>query len=337
MKIEDLSHGNRRGVKGRTGKSSTPKGKAKAGKVRRHYSARQLVDLLLTKHSDAVAVPECKIGPSYAGAGQSTRRFDVWVMVKSWASPRFIGYEIKVTRSDFLRDEKWREYLPFCSEFSFVCPPGVIEKEEVPEEAGLIVCTSNATRLYTKKKAPHRVIEIPESVIRYVLMSRARIVRDYWRPDNVEKWKKWLREKDEKKKLGEASSFKLRKLVDERIAEAEAEVKKMKREVEKFAEVKRWAKRNDVHLGSTWNLTTTLNRRLEEAERGFTGQTVSSIREAIEALERVRRIIRGEEGPRERRDMGRLRMKDGEERPEVELGRTVNVPTVRVEEKRKSS
>lgn len=54
-------------------------------------------------------------------------------------SKRWIrGFEIKVTRSDFLRDEKWYEYTQFCSSLSIVCPEGLIMKEEVPRPFGLL-------------------------------------------------------------------------------------------------------------------------------------------------------------------------------------------------------
>jgi hypothetical protein len=48
------------------------------------------------------------------------------------------GYEIKVSRSDFLADKKWREYLKYCRVFYFVAPAGIIKPSELPPEIGLI-------------------------------------------------------------------------------------------------------------------------------------------------------------------------------------------------------
>lgn len=48
------------------------------------------------------------------------------------------GYEIKVSRQDFLTDKKWQEYLPYCNQFYFVVPKGLILPEELPPEIGLI-------------------------------------------------------------------------------------------------------------------------------------------------------------------------------------------------------
>ena len=52
--------------------------------------------------------------------------------------------------------DKWRGYLPYCNQFYFVTPPGLVDPGEVGSDAGLIVCSKNATRLYTKRKAPTR-------------------------------------------------------------------------------------------------------------------------------------------------------------------------------------
>lgn len=48
------------------------------------------------------------------------------------------GFEIKLSRSDFLRDEKWQLYTEFCSSLSIVCPKGLIAKSEVSEPFGLL-------------------------------------------------------------------------------------------------------------------------------------------------------------------------------------------------------
>lgn len=52
------------------------------------------------------------------------------------------AYEIKHSRSDFLSDmkkpEKWKSYLEMAERLYYVCPNGLIKKEEVPAECGLI-------------------------------------------------------------------------------------------------------------------------------------------------------------------------------------------------------
>lgn len=65
-----------------------------------------------------------------------SRRIDAAIID---VSKRWIrGFEIKLTRADYLRDEKWQEYTEFCSSLSIVCPEGLIKKEEVPGPFGLL-------------------------------------------------------------------------------------------------------------------------------------------------------------------------------------------------------
>ncbi len=48
------------------------------------------------------------------------------------------GFEIKVSRSDWLRDEKWQTYTEFCSSLTLVCPDGLIARDEVQPPFGLL-------------------------------------------------------------------------------------------------------------------------------------------------------------------------------------------------------
>jgi hypothetical protein len=186
-------------------------------------SAGLLLNLLAVRHSKDVFVPECKDGPTWGG-GVEHVRLDAWAMPRSWVKPATTGYEIKVSRSDFLGDDKWQAYLPLCHKFYFVAPPGIIKPDEVSAEAGLIVTTRNATRLLTKKKAPLRDIQIPEELWRYVLMCRAKITNDrYVGATGVDRWREWLAEKDENKQIGYNVSRNLQRLVEERIEKVESD------------------------------------------------------------------------------------------------------------------
>jgi len=83
------------------------------------FTADQILNLLLIKHSKDVCVPECKGGPTWFGRHD---RMDLWTMARSWAHPRCCAYEIKVSRSDFVNDKKWMAYLEYCNELYFVAP-----------------------------------------------------------------------------------------------------------------------------------------------------------------------------------------------------------------------
>jgi len=108
---------------------------------------------------------------------------------------RLRGFEFKVSRADFLteiRTEKWKKYLSFCHTFSFVCPKGLINKNEVPKNAGLLwITTVNEHYGYTERKhdfpmgfwikRPRFLGEIPEDEFRkivLVLLGRVKYRKD---------------------------------------------------------------------------------------------------------------------------------------------------------------
>lgn len=205
---------------------------------RRQWDAGNVIKLLAERHKDDVFVPECKDGPSHG----SMVKMDAWAMAKSWARPHVFGYEVKVSRNDFIRDNKWPAYLPMCNSLYFVAPRDVIRLEECPEGCGLIWLPENGNRLTIKRKAPYREIVIPEEVYRYILMCRARIVgSDFsWRTteptreERLEKWRRWLEEHAESRELGHT----IRGKVALRCNEIMLENERLKAENATYSEVK---------------------------------------------------------------------------------------------------
>lgn len=151
-------------------------------------------------------------------------------MGKSWSKPKVTVYEIKVSRNDFLQDDKWRGYLPFGNEFYFVSPSNVIDKAELPDEAGLMVTSKNGTRLYTKKKAPFRDVTIPESVWRYLLMWRTRIDVDVLEESRLQYWQKFVENRQYTSELGLQVSKGLREIIKTEIAQVRHENNALKLE-----------------------------------------------------------------------------------------------------------
>jgi len=191
-----------------------------------------------------LSVAECKIGSSWFMNRCS--RFDMWVMARSWAHPRFIGCEIKVNRHDFLNDNKWRAYLPYCTEFYFVSPPDIIDPKEIPEQAGLMICTKNGKRLITKKKAPVREVEIPQSVLLYILMCRTRIVNQSGKRSKVELWTDRLKEMKGNKKLGHEVAYCIREQADRKIKDVLEENKKLREENKGLQKIKEYLDKKGV-------------------------------------------------------------------------------------------
>jgi len=222
-----------------------------------------ILELLAAKHAGDVFIPECKNGPTQYG---SHLRMDAWTMAKSWAHPRVRVYEIKVSRSDFLADTKWPGYLPYCNEFYFVCPAGLIDKTEVGEQAGLLCVSKTGTMLYTKKKAPYRDVEVPESLYRYLLMNRARIGREREltvNDDNAEYWQRWLEDKSSKMLIGRSASKELAARVANRIAEVEAENERLTEDMSKYAEVKKYLDSIGVDYLSGFDPVGGVRRKME--------------------------------------------------------------------------
>jgi hypothetical protein len=150
------------------------------------------------RHTNDFYMCEVKTGSTYYN---HIRIIDAIAIKKSWANPKVTAYEIKVSRQDFLRDNKAHEYLAYCNEFYFACPKDVIKENEVPEACGLIYVSDKGT-LKIVKKAHHRDIEIPEDLFIYIIMSRIESDRYPFHESKSHYWRDWLDNKIEDRKLG---------------------------------------------------------------------------------------------------------------------------------------
>lgn len=183
-------------------------------------TAEMIVKLLREKHSEDVFVTECKDGPTQSA---SHFRMDAWAMNRSWANPCVSAYEVKVSRADFLGDNKWRSYLPCCNQLSFVCPRGLIRIDELPAEVGLYYVASTGGRLTTQRKPVWRDVVIPDSVWRYILMCRATIKGEGASMSKADYWREWLAEKKEDRRLG----YECAKAIREHVSDVESENRKL--------------------------------------------------------------------------------------------------------------
>jgi hypothetical protein len=163
--------------------------------------------LLRERHAKDIYVDECHMAES------GSQRLDGWALLRTWSPLTTIGYEVKRSRSDFARDNKWPSYLKVCHLFFWVCPPKLIAIDEVPEGCGLLY--QAGSRLMMKKKAPRHEPD-PHTLIRlmsYVLMSRTQIVANMWRANdkpNVDLWRGLLLEQEGEKIVGHMVSRRLR-------------------------------------------------------------------------------------------------------------------------------
>ena len=68
------------------------------------------------------------------------------LMVIDLRTHAVIGYEVKVSRSDFKGDKKWPSYTPYFNRFYFATPPGIVLPGEIPEEIGLVELRGEGTK-----------------------------------------------------------------------------------------------------------------------------------------------------------------------------------------------
>lgn len=131
-------------------------------------------DLAIAKSSFYLDVPLGSV--SLAPYGEGVPRADLVEIKPSYTRFCVSIYEIKVSRADFLNDiktSKWRNYLPHCHRFYFATPTGLIDKKEIPEEAGWIACGDRGWK--TMKAAPVLQAEIPKETLLSLLFMKQRI------------------------------------------------------------------------------------------------------------------------------------------------------------------
>ena len=253
-------------------------------------TANDIQKLLKQKHAKDVYVPECKNGPTWFG---THLRLDGWAMRKSWTNPLVIGYEIKVSRSDFMQDDKYLAYRQYCDELYIVAPKGILFLEELPPDVGYMCPSSTGTRLYKKRKAVRREEPLPEELYRYILMSRVQI-RDAvdFRPTGDGEWlRNWLEKKEVDRSLGRHISKTLSRTVKEKIFEVERENERLKSEIERLEPVK--AVMEELGVSSRWNLVGSFRKAFDERINGERDELMAKINGAISCLNGLSEKIEG--------------------------------------------
>lgn len=88
------------------------------------------------------AFPELRIGNLGRADGVESQRLDLWVVDTAPPTHARDGYEIKVSRADYLAEvrnpEKRRLGMLLCNRFTFATPAGLVRPEEVPIDTGLV-------------------------------------------------------------------------------------------------------------------------------------------------------------------------------------------------------
>ena len=206
-------------------------------------TADQVKGLLEMRHSKDVFFTECKNGATWSAT--HLLKLDAWAMKKSYSPLSTIGYEIKVDRADFEQDQKWVDYLPYCHQFFFVCPAGMIRSDELPATVGLM-WVSTTGKLHVKHYAERRTPD-PEKMnqlLIYILMSRVG-VEIKPEPDRITYQREYITKCNDKKELAYFVKSHIREL-EKHLKEKEITLLGRERYVEQFAS-------NLKLLGIQWN------------------------------------------------------------------------------------
>lgn len=242
------------------------------------HVAKDVVRLLADKHGRDVFFAEVKDGPTW---GSAPMRLDALAIRKSWSPVSLFGYEVKVSRSDWLGDRKWEAYRSLAHYFSIVAAPDVVKPEEVPQGVGLLVVSSTGTSLRTVLKCARREIEPPWPLLLYLLMSRtepsrAWSERQQSREERIERWKKILAD-------SRSIDFEVKDKIRARIKGLESAA----RRADELAALDRWL---DENGGGRWG---GLVERVEDAVKAREKELALARKALSTTARRAARLLSG--------------------------------------------
>ncbi len=194
-------------------------------------------------------ISECKTDSTYFAGPQGLLIFDGLAVTRSYTSPCITGYEIKVSRSDFQRDNKYHLYLQYCNEFYFVVPAGLLKKEEIPDDMGLIYYYPETGKLMKKKRALYRKIEEPVGVYKYIIYSRLEPDRTPFYEEKADYAKAYLEDKADKQAVGRRLGSKMAAELSDTYCRL-AVLKKTEDKMELLDSLLKVMKENGIHCWS---------------------------------------------------------------------------------------
>jgi len=171
-------------------------------------------EALANKHYQEFFMTEVKNGPTYNPQAQGLLIFDAMAIYKSWSRPRIVIYEVKVSRGDFLQDGKWHLYKQYCHEFNFVVPTGLIKKDELPDDVGLMYYSPETKTIRTVKKPLWRNIEINASMLMYIIMNKIDSDRIPFFSNRAEYFKTYIENRQYRKTIGRELGTKMAREIE---------------------------------------------------------------------------------------------------------------------------
>lgn len=174
----------------------------------------------LTKHYDASEWAFFLEVPTKQG----TRRCDA-LAVNLWSSRGHVvhGMEIKVTRSDWLRElkdpQKSDEIMTYCHLWSVVAPKGIVREEELPPNWGLIEVSDKGVRQKVKRKA-QRAKPLDANIL-IPILRRSKAPEIEAHAMNAEAWQREYekrRNEEQQQEIERGVQYELSKMVPDELA-----------------------------------------------------------------------------------------------------------------------
>ena len=129
-----------------------------------------LTDYYLSMVTQYKVFEEVKTGNTWSD-GTKLYKIDFLAYKVGWKTSELLGFEIKVSRSDFLRNKKWHNYKEFVNKLSFACPENLIKKSELPENIGLVYIKKDGKVKWVRR--PNVINKVPNpSIFQYLVNSR---------------------------------------------------------------------------------------------------------------------------------------------------------------------
>ena len=133
-----------------------------------------------------------------------------------------------MSRSDFLRDDKWDAYLPVTHQFSFACPWEMIQPQELPEQVGLYWIRDDGKLKQVRKPVLRPMDGWPTTLLYHLVLSHLQPDRYPFFTDQQAYLEGWVEDQNNGAMLG----YKVRTKLMTRLRELEAEHDRLKQQAE---------------------------------------------------------------------------------------------------------
>lgn len=243
-------------------------------------------------HHKEFFITECKNGSTYFPPAQGLLQFDGMAIYKSWTSPKVRIYEIKVSRGDFLRDNKYHLYLQYCHEMYFIVPKGLVKKEEIPENIGLMYYNPENGSIRTVKKALYRGdIEISADMLMYIIMNRLDSDRIPFYKERCEFARDYIADKKDRKTLGHDLGSKMAKDLQKAYDELDR-LKNDKFKIDLFDKIQKVLKKHELSRWGWWRDDEEIIEALDKALSRSYPKELDDIRQRLvydlEAIDKIK-------------------------------------------------